>query len=138
MNYSIEYPDNFWIEHHGRSDNIVNYNYDVDYRLRDDQPTDLKIQIQRSDINSKYKTIKEFVTYLKTTAEEFSTPATDIKIGNDISLYQYTENGPGGMYASYYAFDQDRNEYYAILIFEPGYTDNKELVMNILSTFSLK
>ena len=54
-----------------------------------------------------------------------------------MSLYQYTKNGPGAAFANYIALDGERGVFYNILVFEPGYKKNKELVEKILKTFKI-
>jgi hypothetical protein len=63
--------------------------------------------------------------------------ATDVKLGEFMSLYQYTKNGPGAAFANYIALDGERGVFYNILVFEPGYKKNKELVEKILKTFKI-
>lgn len=134
-NYSITYPPEFWPQ--GGHD-LKNYNMS-DPRYERGNPEGISIQIQKHNLSSRkdFDNVNEYREHLKTVPDVDADVATDVKLGEFISLYQYTKDGPGGAFANYMAFDGDRGIFYNILVFESGYTKNKELVKKILKTFKI-
>lgn len=133
-NYSITYPSEFWPQ---GGHNLKNYDMS-DPRYDRGNPEGISIQIQKHSVSRMgFDTVNEYREYLKTVPDVFADVATDVQLGEFISLYQYTKDGPGGAFANYMALDGERGVFYNILVFEYGYTKNKELVEKILATFEI-
>jgi len=131
--YSIMHPSEFWPQ----SENDL-MNYDInDPRYERGNPDGIKIQIQKQSLGSNFKSFDEYVVYQKNTSDELGDPAKTVKLGDFITLSEYTKGGPGGAFMVYTAFNKTTNNYYDILIFEPGYSKNKELLEKIIATFRL-
>lgn len=133
-NYSITYPSEFWPQN---GHDLKNYNM-KDPRYDSGNPEGISIQIQKHSVSRMgFDTINEYKEHLKTVPDVFADVATDVQLGEFISLYQYIKDGPGGAFANYMAFDSERGIFYNILVSEPGYKKNKELVEKILKTFKI-
>lgn len=133
-NYSISYPSEFWPQ---GGHNLKNYDM-KDPRYDSGNPEGISIQIQKHSVSRMgFDTVSEYKKHLKIVSDVFADVATDVQLGEFISLYQYTKDGPGGAFANYMAFDSERGIFYNILVSEPGYKKNKELVEKILATFKI-
>jgi hypothetical protein len=131
--YSIMHPSEFWPQ---SGHNLMNYDIN-DPRYERGNSDGVKIQIQKHALGSDFKSFDEYVTYQKNISDDFNDPAKTVKLGDFITMSQYTKTGPGGAFMVYTAFDRSSNNYFAILIFEPGYSKNKELIEKIISTFKI-
>jgi len=131
--YSIMHPSEFWPQY---DHDIMNYDIN-DPRYERGNPDGVKIQIQKHTLDSSFKSFDEYITYQKKTADELIDSAKTVKLGDFVTMSQYTKNGPGGAFMVYTAFNKNSNNYFDILIFEPGYSKNKELVEKIISTFKI-
>lgn len=133
-NYSITYPSEFWPQ--GGHD-LKNYDM-KNSRYARGNPEGIGIQIQKHSVSRMgFDTVNEYKEYLKTVPDTFADVATDVQLGEFISLYQYTKDGPSGAFANYMAFDGERGIFYNILVSESSYAKNKELVEKILTTFKI-
>jgi|GEM_PF-3305643 len=131
--YSIMHPSEFWPQY---DHDLMNYDIN-DPRYERGNPDGIKIQIQKHTLDSDFKSFDEYITYQKKTADALINPAKTIKLGDFVTMSQYTKNGPGGALMIYTAFNTNTRNYFDILIFEPGYSKNKELVEKIISTFKI-
>lgn len=131
--YSIMHPSEFWPQY---DHDIMNYDIN-DPRYERGSPDGVKIQIQKHALGSDFRSFDEYASYQKNVSDDFNDPAKTVKLGDFITMSQYTKTGPGGAFMVYTAFDRNLNNYFDILIFEPGYSKNKELVEKIISTFEI-
>ncbi|MBU0723151.1 hypothetical protein KJ973_02990 [Patescibacteria group bacterium] len=131
--YSIMYPSEFWPQ---CDHDLMNYDIN-DPRYERGNPDGIKIQVQKHILGSNFESFSEYIAYQKNVANDFNDPAKTIKLGDFVIMSQYTKNGPGGAFMVYTSFDQNTKNYFDILIFESGYSKNKELVEKIISTFEI-
>ena len=131
--YSIRHPSEFRSQH-GR--NIANYDID-DPRYGRGNHEGLRIQIQKHELISGFDLYDEYRNHYKEELDEFTDPTEEVRLGKFITRSQYTKKGPGGAFMTYTAFDKNTKNYFYILVFEPGYSKNKELVEKIVSTFDI-
>ncbi|PLX24601.1 hypothetical protein C0580_04870 [Candidatus Parcubacteria bacterium] len=143
LGFSLEYPENLTII--DSSDEGANYMDFVNYDVNDPQrkrglgQDDIDIQVQRHDFSSKF-TREDLIDKLKFEGVEYFSQATvkaaaEVELGDYVKYSQYTVSGPSGPMMNYIALDEDSDRYYYILVFEPGYTNNKELIEEIVSSF---
>jgi hypothetical protein len=141
--YYIKHPRNFWVK--SASKDLVNIsNYESGTRVLDwgaYMPDDATgIQIQKEPFIN-FETAEDVIKFYKSEDSlDFEGEwemAKDVKLGEHIVLSQYTKAGPGGPFMMYIAIDEENTTYYRILVFEPGYSINKELIENMMSTFEL-
>jgi hypothetical protein len=131
--YALSYPAEFSFQ---SGHNFMNYDIN-DQRYERGNPDGVKIQINKHILGGNFRSIEEYITYLKSNSDNFTDPAQEVKIGSCVTLAQYLKNGPGGAFMNYMAFDKKSNTYFDILIFEPGFSKNKELIVNIIKTFRI-
>ncbi|MBU2264317.1 hypothetical protein KJ797_03220 [Patescibacteria group bacterium] len=131
--FSIMHPSEFWPQ---SGNDLMNYDIN-DPRYERGNPDGIKIQIQKQSLGSNFKSFDEYVVYQKNISDELVDPAKTVKLGDFITLSQYTEGGPGGAFMIYTAFNKNTKNYYDVLIFEPGYSKNKELIEKIIATFKI-
>lgn len=129
--YSISHPSEFWPQKGG---NLMNYDISDPLSAMGNSSS-VKIQIQKNSLYSSNKSLAEYKEYLMNIEDDLVDQAAIVELGNFVELAQYTKGGPGGAFMAYVAFDD--NNYYNILIFEPGYSNNKELIESIVETFTI-
>ena len=139
--YSIRYPKEFSIQKEGHSSvNLLNYDMS-DPAYSQGNPEGIKIQIQTAipKISVNYS-IEQAIIDSDTPVDYLdieSDNSQKVSLGNDIVLSKHYNKTPGGAFMEYMAFDTSRRVAHSILIFEPGYSKNIELVENIISTFEI-
>lgn len=131
--YSISFPSEFFLQ---GSYNIMNYDIN-DPKYDRGNPDGIKIQIQKHKLHSDYDSIVEYKQHLMQSGDRLVNSAETCNFGDSIDLCQYTKNGPGGAFMSYVAFEENDNIYYNILVFEPGYSKNKNYIESIIETFTV-
>lgn len=135
--FSIKYPPKFWTE----NNNVV-----TNYKLLDESSAILEgtepeggvyVKMSKSSYPKEYPTNKEYEDYLKSAdiSKYLIDKVRDVEIGKYISLSDHVTGGPGGELTEYYAFSD--KFIYTITISEPGYSEYKELIDEILATFIL-
>lgn len=132
--YTIMYPPEF---------NIYSQNILADYDYNDPQfetgnPNGIQIQIQKINLSPEFSTFQDFIDTETQTPSQFNLEAEQITLGDSITLRQYTTDGPGGPMMSYNAFPKRGTDYFNIIVFEPAYSRNIELVELILETFKME
>jgi len=140
--YSIQYPKEFSMNGEGGSSvNLVNYDMN-DPAFQQGNPEGIKIQIQTKvpKIPIDYSIEQAIVDFDKPDPDLpriESDNAQQVSLGNDIVLSKHYNKTPGGAFMAYRAFDTSRRVAHLILVFEPGYSKNVELVEKIISTFEV-
>lgn len=120
--YVLSAPMEFHLS--GGMDTKTLANYDVnDVQYTRGNAEGLNIQIQTSSFEGSFE---------DKMVEMGNTP---ISLGA-IAYSNYTADGPGGAFQQYFVEGADQN-YYMILVFEPGYSSFKDLVESIVGTFAL-
>lgn len=130
--YSIMFPKNFSFN------NGTIANYDASEQRFDMSGINrLNIQVQKHSLPAEFTSFEAYAAKVKATSEEFTEPAVSYTLGDYVVLSQYTTGGPGGAFMTYIAHKENTNTMYHVLVFETGFTNNKELAEKIISTFQV-
>ena len=119
----------------------------ADFDVQDEEPTHIdisspdydgvseggiRIQIQKNLPPEDHDTVVDFKNDL-IGAQDASIIVK--KMGDDIDVSYYSISESEGNFMTYFAFDEKKDVYYKIIVFEPGYSQNQELVESIVKTF---
>jgi hypothetical protein len=135
--FTIKYPPEFNIKGADSLVTLVNYNYN-DPRFETGNPDGINIQIQKLGLSPEFNNFADYIYLERYTPSEFNLPAEPFFLGKNITLRQETKDGPGGPMMSFNAFPANGTEYFNIIVFEPGYSQNTKLVESILNTFEIE
>jgi len=128
--YTISYPVDFLVQ-----DEMPNH-IDISSSEYDGRNKNgLRMQIQKRGSHEDFASIDEYKKYLLGSEDELEDNVKNMQYGNFVKFAQHVTNSSKKSFMTYIAFDEKNNKYYNILVFEPGYSNNKELVEAIIKTF---
>lgn len=142
------YDNNYEWKQYTNKNRDYTISYPVDFSAQDEMPNHidisspqydgknqngLRIQIQKHILSDKIKSTNEYKRYLMKSRDN---SVDNIQYDDFVNTpSQYVTNTSKKSFVTYIVFDEKNDKYYTILVFEPGYSNNKELIETIIKTF---
>ena len=127
--YSIQYAPEFSVQ---RRFNLANY--DIRKEENDGDIKKIIFEIQKKKWDPKFESMQLFMKSL----EGLDEPVTQHRGFADIHWSQFTRDEGEDTFISFFGYKAEDDKYYEIMVLEPGYSENQNLVYEILGTFRIR
>lgn len=132
--FLMMHPEGFLIQN---EIDLVNFD-DSDEENEPDEGETIQVEILRQTLHAEFKSFEQFKQQLMEIENDLTEPAKEVNLGDYVVLSQYFSYGSSGeQYNSFISHGFEENEYFEIKVFEPGFSENREVVEKAVETFMI-